>query len=304
MPRVAILVLNWNGLRDTLDCLASLEHLDYPNYGVVVVDNGSTDGSPSAVRERFPRVSVIENGENLGFAGGNNVGMRHALERGVDYVLLLNNDTEVAPDFLSLLVEAARTEPQVGIVGPTIYYGEQPAVVWSAGGEIDWRRGTTRMVGLNERDVGQFGVAPREMDFVTGCALLVKRAVPERVGLLDERFFAYYEEIEWCVRASRAGFKIVHLPQAKVWHKIPLDARESSPQVHYYMTRNRLLFMRVTGASWRAWLHTLVAEYLRRLLSWSLRPRWRTKRAQRNAVLRGIADFVVGDWGMTSDYAD
>ncbi|RLC78223.1 MAG: hypothetical protein DRJ03_25585 [Chloroflexi bacterium] len=153
------------------------------------------------------------------------------------------------------------------------------------------------MLGLNERDTGQFGDTPREMDFVTGCALLVKRDVLQRVGLLDDRFFTYYEETEWCVRARRAGFKIVHVPTAKMWHKIPLDARESSPLVHYYMTRNRLLFLRVSRAGLRPWFHTLVGEYLHTLLSWTLLPKWRLKRPLRGVMVRAIVDAGRGQWG-------
>jgi len=297
VPRVTIIVLNWNGLADTLECLGSLSRLDYPAYEVIVVDNGSTDGSPAAIRERFPDVELIENGKNRGFTGGNNVGLRRALEQGTDYALLLNNDTEVAPDFLQLLVQAADADPRVGIGGPTIYYFDQPRTVWSAGGGIDWRRGKTRMLGLNELDAGQFGEEPREVDFVTGCALLVKRAVMEQAGLLDERFFAYYEETEWCVRARHAGFSIVHVPKAKVWHKIPLDGRDSSPLVHYYMTRNRLLFLRAAGAGWRVWGHVLFVQYLRRLIIWSVRPKWQSKRAQRRAMVRAINDACRGRWG-------
>lgn len=297
MPQVAVIVLNWNGLADTLECLESLSHLDYPRYRIVVVDNGSTDGSVEAIRELFPDVAIIENGENLGFTGGNNVGLRYALAQETDYALLLNNDTEVAPDFLSRLVQAAEADPRIGIAGPTIYYYARPDLIWSAGGMINRSRGQTRMIGLNEQDTGQYSLAPHEVDFVTGCALLVKRAVMEQVGLLDERFFAYYEEAEWCVRARKGGFKIIHVPTAKVWHKIPLDARDHSPLVHYYMTRNRLLFLKVTGAGWRAWLHTLLAEYARTLLSWSVRPRWRHKREQRRMMLRAIGDAWQGHWG-------
>jgi GT2 family glycosyltransferase len=297
MPQVTIIILNWNGLTDTLECLASLSRMDYPAYDVVVVDNGSTDRSPAVVRERFPDVTLIENDENLGFTGGNNVGLRWALEQGADYALMLNNDTEVAPDFLRLLVETAEAEPMVGTAGPTIYYYDQPRTVWSVGGHVDWQRGRTCMLGLNERDIGQFGEEPREVDFVTGCALLVKRAVLEQVGLLDERFFVYYEETEWCVRAQRAGFKIVHVPTAKIWHKIPLDARDSSLLVHYYMTRNRLLFLKATGAGMLPWLHTLLAEYLRTLLSWTLQSRWRGKKPQRQVMLRAIRDALQGRWG-------
>lgn len=300
MPRVTIIVLNWNGLMDTLGCLDSLASLDYPNCEVVVVDNGSMDGSVEALRARFPQITLIENGENLGYAGGNNVGLRHAMAQGTDYALLLNNDTVVDLAFLRIMVDAAEAEPAVGIAGPTIYYHDRPDVIWSAGGAIDWQRGSTRMVGLDERDEGQFGAEPRPVDFVTGCAMLVRRAVLERVGLLDERFFAYYEETEWCVRATRAGFQIVHVPQAHIWHKISPAAQADSPLVHYYMTRNRLLFLKATGAGLRAWLHTLFAEYLRTLMSWSLRPRWRGKRQQQQAMIRAIGDAWRGYWGRHS----
>lgn len=297
MPRVMIIVLNWNGLADTLECLESLAHLDYPAYEVVVVDNGSTDGSVEAIRVRFPRVTLIETGENLGFAGGNNVGLRYALKLGADYALLLNNDTVVAPDFLRLLVQTAEADPAAGIAGPTIYYYDQPRVIWSAGGAIDWQRGQTWMMDVNERDVGQFGQEPRQVDFVTGCALLVKRAVLERGGLLDERFFVYYEETEWCVRTRRAGFKIVHVPPAHIWHKISPAAQADSPLIHYYMTRNRLLFLRVIGVGWKVWLHTLFAEYLRTLISWSVKTKWRHKQEQRRMMMQAIGDAWRGRWG-------
>jgi GT2 family glycosyltransferase len=297
MPSVMIVVLNWNGLSDTLDCLMSLQRLDYPDCKVVVVDNGSVDGSVEVVRTRFPGIMLVENEENLGYAGGNNVGLRYALAQGMDYVLLLNNDTEVAPDFVSRLVAAAEVDLAVGVVGPTIYYHDRPDDIWSAGGAIDWQRGRTWMVGLNERDVGQFGQESCEVDFVTGCALLVKRAVLEQVGLLDERFFAYYEDTEWCVRIARAGYRIVHVPEAKIWHKISPDAQADSPLIHYYMTRNRLLFLKVTGARAGAWLHTLVAEYLRTLISWSIRSKWHGKRRQRTLMVMAVRDFLAGRLG-------
>jgi GT2 family glycosyltransferase len=303
-PRVTVIVLNWNGLNDTLGCLESLDRLDYTGCEVVVVDNGSADESVPVIRQRFPAVTTIENGENLGYAGGNNVGLRYAMTQGVDYALLLNNDTVVDPAFLRVLVDAAEAEPAIGMAGPTIYYHERPDVTWSAGGAIDWRQGSTRMVGLNEPDAGQFGQSPREVDFITGCALLVKRSVMEEVGLLDERFFAYYEEAEWCVRATRAGFRIVHVPLACIWHKISPSAQADSPLVHYYMTRNRLLFLKATRAGLRAWLHTLFAEYLRTLMSWSLRPKWRGRRQQKQAMVRAIGDAWRGRWGRQTLVAD
>jgi GT2 family glycosyltransferase len=241
-------------------------------------------------------MTLIETGDNLGYVGGNNVGLEHARTMGADYALLLNNDTEVAPDFLNLLVQAAEADPQVGIVGPLIYYFDRPEVVWSAGGAIEWQRGSTHMLGLNEADQGQFGPTPHSVDFVTGCALLIKMAVIEQVGVLDPRFFAYYEETEWCVRVARAGFKILLVPQAKIWHKISLVAREASPQVHYYMTRNRLLFLKLAGMGFLPWLNTIF-DYSRTLLSWTVKPKWRHKTLQRRAMIRAVADYQRGNFG-------
>lgn len=296
MPQVVVVVLNWNRLADTLACLGSLKRLEYPNYEVVVVDNGSSDGSPAVIRQRFPKVVVIENKENLGYAGGNNVGLRYAMERSANYALLLNNDTVVDHRFLSILVGAAEDDPAVGMAGPLICYFDRPGVIWSAGGEIDWQRGTTQMIGLNEVDAGQYG-RMREVHFVTGCALLVKSEVLRQVGLLDERFFAYFEETEWCVRTKRAGFKILFVPQARMWHKISPQCQSVSPTVHYYMTRNRLLFLKAIGAGLPAWLHTLVIEYLRTLVSWSIRPRWRGRRLLRNVMVRAMRDYFLKRWG-------
>ncbi len=295
-PRVAIIVLTYNGVEDTLACLASLERLDYPreHYCIVVVDNASQDGTPAAVREACSRAVVIENGANLGFAAGNNVGLRYALAQGFDYALLLNNDTEAAPNLLSALVAAAESDPRAGAVGPIIHYHAAPTRVWSAGGWIDWEQGISRMEGEVE-DQGQF-TATREVDFVTGCAMLLRRAALERAGLLDERFFMYFEETEWCVRARRAGFRILFAPQAKLWHKIPLNARFDKEYLAYYMTRNRLLFLRATGARPRTWFKALVLQDLRTYLSLCLRPKWRARRGRVGMRLAWI-DFWRGKFG-------
>jgi GT2 family glycosyltransferase len=293
-PRVLVIVLCYNGAELTLACLASLRRLTYPRADVLVIDNASRDGTPEQVRAHFPEVAVVETGANLGFAAGNNVGLRRALDQGYDYALLLNNDTEVAPDLLDVLVSAAEASPAIGVVGPTIYYYERPELIWSAGGYINWRRGVSEMRG-GERADGQYQ-APSDVDFVTGCALLCKRAVLERAGLLDERFFMYYEETEWCVRVTRAGFRIVHVPGASVLHKIPLNARFDQEYLAYYMTRNRLLFLSATGAALPTWLRALVLQDLRTYLSLCLRPKWR-RRAGREGMRRGWIDFWRGRYG-------
>lgn len=296
-PTVTIIVLSWNRCAQLLDCLASLARLDYPARRVLVVDNGSRDGAPDAVRTRYPDTALIANDRNLGFTGGNNLGLAEACRAGSDYAWLLNDDAEVAPDTLRLLVDAAEAEPRAAIVGPTVYFADRRDVVWSAGGAIDWQRGSTRMLGIGERDSGQFGAAPRPVDFVTGCGLLVRLSAVAELGALDERFFAYYEETEWCVRVARAGRLVLHVPQAHMWHALTPTGRAASPLVHYYMTRNRLLFLEATGAGWRAWAHTLLLDYARTLMNWTLRPSRRPHAVQRDVMLRAIADYLAGRRG-------
>ena len=188
-PSVLIVVVNFNGEEDTLACLHSLMQLEYSNYRVLIIDNGSKRSSAESIRTEFPKIPLIANNENLGFAAGNNIGLDHAKQLEYDYALLLNNDTEVAPDFLELLVQTAENDPSIAMLGPTIYYFDQPETIWSAGGEIDRNHGSAKMVGIDERDEGQYQKDCREVDFVTGCAILVRMDALELVGLIDPDFF-------------------------------------------------------------------------------------------------------------------
>ncbi len=299
-PNVLIIVLCYNGLELTLACLESLQRLDYERADVLVVDNGSSDGTPEMVRSRFPGVKLIESGSNLGYAAGNNVGLRYMLDHGYDYGLVLNNDTEIAPDFLNSLVATCEQDSTIGVAGPKIYYHDHPQTIWSAGGIVDWKRGgQTAMRGLDSVDSGQFDSIV-DVDFVTGCALLVRRAVLEQVGMLDERFGMYYEEAEWCVRITRAGWRIVYVPTSRLWHKIQPALQDQSPRITYYMARNRLLFLRLTHASLGTWLYALLLQDLRTWLSWRLRPRWRRRAAQRAAMVDAWRDFVRNRFGMAA----
>jgi GT2 family glycosyltransferase len=294
---VLVIVLCHNGVELTMACLGSLRRQTYGGARVLVVDNASRDGTPQAVRERFPEVVVIEAGANLGFAAGNNLGLRYACAEGYTYALLLNNDTEVAADLVERLVAACEANPRVGVAGPRICYYDRPGTIWSAGGAIDWGRGTTAMLGLDMPDGPPFD-QPAEVAFVTGCALLVRREVLEQVGLIDERFGMYYEEAEWCVRIGRAGWRIIYAPEGRLLHKIRPELQSLSPRVLYYMTRNRLLFLRLTGAPARAWLHAAVGQDLRTWCSWGLRRRWRGRGPQRAALRTAWRDFLLGRFGM------
>lgn len=294
LPLVGIVILNWNKPDDTTACLESLDKLSYPSYEVVVVDNGSTDGSPALLRSRFPGLDLVENGANLGFAGGNNVGISHLLSRDVRYVMLLNDDTVVHPGLLSTLVEVAEARSDVGVVGPKIYYHQPGDVVWSAGGAID-KFGEPHHIGIDAVDAAE-SEAPREVDYVTGCAILVKREVIEKVGVLDERFFIYFEESEWCSRARRAGFRVVYVPRAIMWHKIQANERHYSRRYLYLMARNRLLYLRCIGAS--PWLILLAAvDMVRTSLSWLVKPEHREMRRFAAMQPRGICDFLIGRFG-------
>ncbi|MCL6511057.1 MAG: glycosyltransferase family 2 protein [Anaerolineae bacterium] len=294
---VLIIVLCYNGIELTLACLESLRRLDYARADVLVVDNASSDGTPARVRERFPEITVIETGRNLGYAEGNNVGLRHALDHGYDYALLLNNDTEVAADFVTELVRVCEADRTVGVAGPKMYYFEPKGYLYSIGGEVDWRRGTTRMIGLDQLDDGQFD-GLREVDFVNGCALMARLEAVRQAGLLDPRFFMYYEETEWCVRIRRAGWRIVYVPRSVIWHKIEPARQAESARIAYYMTRNRLLFLKLTRAPIAAWLHAALLQDGRTWLSYAVKPKWRHKSAQRRAMGQAWADFLRGRFGM------
>lgn len=217
-PAVAVIVLNWNNLRDLQPCLESLRGITYEAATIVVVDNGSSDGSAAFVREHFPEVHLIALPENLGFSGGNNVGIRWAMAEGYPYVWLLNNDTLVDPGVLEPLVAMAE-DPSVGAVGSKIYYADRPHLLWFAGGMIDFDYGRIWHRGIREEDLGQYD-HPADVDYLTGCSLLVGTAVLEQVGLLDEAFHAYGEDCDWCRRIREADWRLVYVPGSKVWHKI------------------------------------------------------------------------------------
>lgn len=218
--KVAVIILNWNGKSILIDCLRSLSSIETPGVELVVVDNASTDGSVEAVQNAFgERVHVIVNDDNLGFAKGNNVGIQHALDGGADFVLLLNNDTVVDSKLIDSLLHAFAVDPGVGIAGPKIYFYTPRDQIWFAGGEVFLARGTSRHIGIRQRDRGQFD-QKREVDYITGCALMARREVFKAVGQLDPSYVAYYEDVDFCMRAARAGFRIVYAPEGKVWHKI------------------------------------------------------------------------------------
>lgn len=302
-PKVAIVVLNWNRASDTIACVDSLQNLVYPNIEIVVIDNASTDGSVEALETKFPALTIIRNSRNLGYAGGNNVGIGHALDHGAEYVLVLNNDTIVDKDLVGGLVAAMQREPHAGVAAPKIYDFQEPTKIWFAGASIDWETGESPHTGLGERDSGQFNRVI-EVDRVTGCAMMVGRTVFERVGLLDPDYFLYYEDTDLCVRAAKAGFKSYCVQTAKVWHKESSSTKASQgSDLHaYYHTRNRLLFLRKHGR-FATSVHQENREFLRKYLSRIvLHPFDRRYRSQYAPRFWALTDFYLGRYGIREKY--
>jgi GT2 family glycosyltransferase len=293
-PLIAVVVLNTNRRDDTLTCLASLAALDYANHVVLVLDNASTDGSVEAVRAQFPEARVLPLADNRGYAGNNNVGIEAAMAMGAEWILVLNEDTVLAPTCFTELMQVAGADARIGALGPMVYHHDEPGVIQSAGGMLD-RHWTARHAGENEDDTGQFA-APRRVDWVSGCAIMVRREAVQQVGALDDRFFYYWEETELCVRLKRAGWSIVHVPAARLWHKGVKRDYRPGPSIAYYNTRNRLLLMSKHHAPFGAWAHTWL-QVVRTLLSYTMKPRWRDRRESRDAIWWGAFDFLRGRWG-------
>ncbi len=243
-PRVLVIVLNWNGTDDTLACLDSLATADYPAFDVLVIDNGSRQSVVPMVRERFPRVACTELAVNQGYAGGNNVGLRRALDDDYAFAYVLNNDTVVDRDFLRAAVAAA-SEPRVAAVGGKVLAYDDPGRLWMTYGEVNYRQSLIGLAGWGERDVGQYDTR-RDVEWVPGCGVLLSCAALREVGLFDEKFFAYHEDVDWCTTARERGWRIVFAPDSIVRHRGNQTlggAVYTSPR-KYLSARSTVLFAR------------------------------------------------------------
>jgi GT2 family glycosyltransferase len=296
-PKVTILLLNYNGWKDAIECLESVYKITYPNWEVLLVDNGSEDDSVSKIKEwaagkipveskffeydaeRKPieyieelfydeeearvkvsekekewdmllphqKLSILRIEKNCGFTGGNNIGIEYILrKKKTDYILLLSNDTVVDKYLLKELVKVAESDPEIGVVGPKIYfydYNGRKDIINFAGGKINFWKGQGYHIGANEIDKGQHDEI-REVDYVEGSCFSIKKKVIEKVGMLDHEYFAYWEEADWCVRIKKGGYKLCYVPKAKIWHKVSSTTKKTSGFFEYYNTRNKFSFMK------------------------------------------------------------
>lgn len=299
VPSVHVVTLNWNGLADTLECLASLREQDYPALKVHVVDNDSANDEAATIARQHPEVNVLRQDRNLGFCEGNNVGIRRALEEGADYVLVLNNDTLVPPDLISKLIEDSAPLEKVGAVSPVILYHPNRETVWFAGAVWDGLTAGFRhlLAGRPRSELKE--QRPFQSAYACGCCMLVHSSVLRQIGLMDERYFAYYDEADWCSRMKKAGLECYVVPRASLYHKVS----GSTPGVisTYLMARNRLLWMK-DHLTLRERLKSY--PYLLKETLWNfcnlgglVRRKHSLSTAQSKAMLIASSDFLRGKFG-------
>ena len=292
-PRIALIVLTMNNLNDTAVTLECLREQAYSNYETILVDNGSVDGSIPVLRDRFPGVSFIENGENLGFAAGNNVGMKYAAENGADYMMLLNNDIKVEPDFLDGMVEVAESNPDIGMFGPAIFDFE------GRPNNIGWRFNPRWGYSIRVRVEEAGGRDIIDVHTISGCAVMIRRDVYEKIGGLDERLFFLIEDVDWGLRCLKSGCRVATAVSVKLRHlNCTTMTRRSSGRL-YYEYRNSLLVMRRHGSffNWLTFLpHIIFRRYLpdRRDIKRDGTLSEESRSLKLRALRQAFADFLAG----------
>lgn len=295
------IVLSWNGREDTLRCLESLTRVERPDLAIVCVDNGSTDGTQQAVRERFPQVVLIEAGANLGYSGGNNLGLRYALEHGARWMMLVNNDATVAPDVIDGFERVADEHPRAGVLAGKVYFADRPRTIWFAGQRV------SELLGYSGRPRGYGRVDGPRYETVcstgraVGALMAISREAIDFVGLLDEDLFAYVEDVDWALRVRDAGFQILFAPAARAWHSVSASTGGEATSTHtlYYGVRNT-----VTVLERRRPLGVVGARLRRAaiLLTFTLHALTRANRKQALlAVREGFDDARQGRLGQRAD---
>jgi GT2 family glycosyltransferase len=283
---VTVVILNWNLYEDTAACVESVQAAGVDGTRILVVDNGSGDGSPDRLAERFrDQIEIRRNACNDGFAAGNNLGIRHALQSGAQSVLILNNDTLADAAMLRALLEAVEATPAYHLVGPAIFYESEPQRIWRLGDRYAGRWRLPRAVEAQELDRAVIPV-----DFLTGCAMLVQRQVFETIGLLDPRYAFYFEDADFCERARRAGFQLACVPAARLWHKVSRSADKISARSRYNQARGRIQFYRTLPPQTPG---AIVAGYvLSKTAAMVLRDLWRGRFDLARSTLQGVCDGV------------
>ncbi|MFM7627888.1 MAG: glycosyltransferase family 2 protein [Algoriphagus sp.] len=287
IPEIALILVNWNGYAFTRACLLSLEEVPSPKFHVILVDNGSSKREGQKLKEEFSHLHLIETEENLGFAGGNNVGLRYALKQGYSYVVLLNNDTLVSPNFLEEMHACMVQQPGCGVVQPLILFLHDPKKIWSAGGSWNALLGKAKTLGDRD-EVATYNFPSSSLDWATGCCMLVSKEAITQAGLLDEQYFAYFEDVEWSLRIRKAGFSLALAKQALIYHEAGAASKKQHPEgtlqapVFYYHVRNQFFLLRQLG------LYQAIPYHLLRFVAWGTYFLFRGRRKKLTAVSKGI----------------
>jgi len=286
--KIFVVIVNYNGAEDSIECVESLLENDHKNIEIIIADNNSGQIQKEKLKAKLSdSANLIYLNDNLGFSGGNNVGIKEALKNGADYILLLNNDTIVEKDFLTKLLAASENNVEAGITAPQINYYSEQNLIWSAGGDISKLKGSGFSRHENEADNGQ--VLSSYVDFVSGCCMLIKKAVFEKIGFLDEKYFLYLEDTDFCLRAINNGFKIYLVAGSKIYHKVnATTSREDSSLPIYYTSRNRLYFSKKMLGKWYyAVLWYLYVTMLPKFILWY----FKDQKENIKAVKRAFKDF-------------
>ncbi len=295
-PSVYIVILNWNGSEDTIELIESLKKISYNNYKIIVVDNNSLqEDIDNLLRRHYDDIQLIINEENLGFSGGNNTGIKLSIEKGADFVLIINNDTIVKPDFLDILVDKFNYDNQVGIVAPRINFYNNPTKIWSGGGKISKIRGSG-FIYSNKVKIKDYS----EIDFVSGCCMLIKNEVFKKVGLFDEKYFLYIEDTDFCYRTKKNGYIICYTPESQIYHKVFGSTKKNNSTLPlYYSTRNRLFFARKNFP--RLFPFTALYIFITMIIKclfWLFGGEFK----KINSVKRGLHDFLTKKMGRNSHH--
>ncbi|MGA2285182.1 MAG: glycosyltransferase family 2 protein [Dehalococcoidia bacterium] len=300
-PSVGIVVVNYNGAAFIRPFADSLAAVDYPQRRVVIVDNASTDASGEELQRLLPDAVLLRAPENLGTAGGNNIGVRYCLDEGLDRVLILNNDTVLTPDFLPKLVAFADDRT---IAVPKVLYHDDPRLISTHAGDFDWRFGLFRRTFHGKPD-GPATNRPRDLQTASFCCALVPAAAFREVGLLDERFFMYYEETDWLRHALAAGYRLRYDPEAVIYHMESASSGGGwmTPFKHYYATRNRLYLVRKNSTS-RPWFALFTLYFLSTRLAYLARYAFKRDGRMAKALALGVLDYYRGRMGRTLEAGD
>jgi GT2 family glycosyltransferase len=304
LKKLAIVIVNWNSFELTRDTLHSLQNTSYQNYDCIVVDNGSNDDSAHQLESQFSNIILLRADENKGFTGGNNIGMQFALDKGYEYIMMLNNDVEVEPHFLEPLIEKLNNNENLAAVQPLIYFHHDKNIIWNAGSTYNALFGICSTPNYNQRDDEHAQMhIQKSVDWITGCAFMIRAAVLQQVGLLKQGYFIYYEDVDLSFRIKAAGYQMAYVPSSVIYHIAGMSHKSKekgkegfvSAKVHYLNARNRIWFLKQHTPIWA--IPTVVLFHTFYFFSigfyFIFRARWKKWKAWNKGLLEGLTKRVV-----------